>query len=231
MTVLFAYLSAKCDAGFLCADNLEGNNSAKVDKVFLQWRRFAIGITGPEFLRDALAMIGWLDLPVNARYCDGQQVTAISSVQQLVRQLETTLPRIAKQQDKSFQDKLTRGVGTKEQYEIWSNQCGTFVVLDYVEKRLFELANDTCVSNLAAGIPPKFRSKGLPREQVFRFGGGASIATVTAEIVANPRAHAVHWIEQAATLTSNPLGALGASLTFSGSHVEFQSALNSVATC
>jgi hypothetical protein len=228
MTVLFAYLSDRHDAGFICADDLEANNNGKVDKVFLQWRRFAIGITGPEFLRDALGLIGWFDHPVPVRYANGDVAHPISQVQELTNKLATVLPRIAKQQDRSFQDKLLKGVANQEQYDLWSEQCGALIILDYVERRLFEVANSTCVGNLVANIPPKFQIRGLPREKVYRFSGGEVISMVTPEVVANPRAYASSWINEAAKLTPNRLGPLGASLAFAGSEIEFHSALDNV---
>src|SRR6187402_3608929 len=143
MTVLFAYISTKHDAGFIGADNLEANNNSKVDKVFLQWRRFAIGITGPEFLRDALGMIGWFDHPVPVRYANGDVAEPVAQVQELTNRLTLVMPRVAKQQDRSFKDKLADGRASEAQYDVWSEQCGTLVVLDYVERRLFEIANST----------------------------------------------------------------------------------------
>jgi hypothetical protein len=83
MTVLFAYVSNEHDAAFICADNLEGITGSKAEKVFLQWRRFAIGISGPEFLKEALGMIGTFDYLCKVDSANGQPAPAIAGVQQL----------------------------------------------------------------------------------------------------------------------------------------------------
>lgn len=228
MTVLFAFVSNEHDAAFICADNLEGISGSKAEKVFLQWRRFALGICGPGFLKDALGMIGVFDYLCKVDCANGQPAPVIAGVQQLASALENVLPRLAVRQDETFKRKLSSGEATHEQYDLWSDQCGIVVVLDYVDKKLFQIVNSTCIANLVAGIRPSLRVTGLPREQVFRFAGATPMAAVTPDIVSNPRAHAAQWVRDAAAGAPSRIGSLGSNVTISGADVNFQSAFDSV---
>lgn len=233
MTVLFAFASPKHEAAFIAGDDLEAHRKVSVDKVYLCWRRFAVGVYGLDTLLQAVQYSAYGSQEANRiRYANGAEITVVTDVQALCAQAEQRLPRLAKFYKTNMDRKLSDGSLGKDEYEKWMATVGGLVILDY-EACQIHLARLT--RPILDGSPARFEIELLEPEQVYRFGinDPTPVACVTAKMVEKPRDWCAAKVLDAKQECGNAgfhgvVGNLGASFAKQDGVTEFWSAFKSV---
>jgi hypothetical protein len=233
VTVVLAFASQSRRRSMICADELEAHTQQRTDKVTLAFDRYAVAITGADFLKIAVNVVSYFQDGVRRRGASAVCSTP-ENVEKLCAAVARTLPRLARFTAGQVRACVQDGRLTNEQAVEQLKGGGSMVVIDRREHQLYFASLPCAVEELAeaGAAPPRFSVVRLAPERVYSFSGQADdLGPIPSEALVDHRRWAeakvrAFALEANARYSRRVIGDLGASVEVTKSKWEFWSSLD-----